>query len=79
MIEVPLLKKLHVLVPHWREHNDEHIAEMEKYLRALDEQGQTELANRCRDTLAQMHLVSDKLAAMAQHLTPIKLPAPGQE
>lgn len=79
MIDVPLLKKLHVLVPHWREHNEEHIAEMEKYLRALEEQGQLELANRCRDTLVQMQQVSEKLSAMAQQLTPIKLPVQGQE
>ena len=79
MIEVQTLTKLHVLGPHWREHNDEHIAEMEKYLRALEEQGQTELANRCRDNLAQMRLVRVKLAAMAQQLTPVKLPAKGQE
>lgn len=79
MIDVPLLKKLHVLVPHWREHNEEHIAEMEKYLRALEEQGQLELANRCRDTLVQMQQVSEKLTAMAQQLTPIKLPVQGQE
>lgn len=78
MIEVPLLKKLHVLVPHWREHNDEHIAEMEKYLHALEAEGQNELANRCRETLVQMALVSEKLALMAQQLKPVKLPGRGE-
>ncbi|CCF86833.1 MULTISPECIES: hypothetical protein [Enterobacteriaceae] len=78
MTEVPLLKKLHVLVPHWRAHNDEHIAEMEKYLHALEAEGQNSLANRCRETLVQMTLVSEKLALMAQQLKPVKLPEPGE-
>lgn len=68
------MKKLNVLVPHWREHNDEHIADMQKYLRALEAEGQTELAERCRDTLTQMQVVSEKLALMEKRLTPIKLP-----
>lgn len=73
MIAIPLMKKLNVLVPHWIEHNDEHIAEMEKYLRALETDGQNELAQHCRDVIAQMTAVSEKLTLMAQQLKPISL------
>nr|WP_318381438.1 hypothetical protein [uncultured Enterobacter sp.] len=72
MIEMNLLKKLNVLVPHWVAHNEEHIAEMERYLAALDAEGQTALASRCRDTIAQMKQVSEKLALMGEQLKPIK-------
>lgn len=74
MVGIPLMKKLNVLVPHWREHNDEHIVEMEKYLKALEAEGQRELADHCRDTIVQMQRVSEKLALMAARLQPIKLP-----
>ncbi len=75
MVAIPLMKKLNVLVPHWREHNQEHIAEMQKYLQALQAEGHTELASRCNDTLIQMHQVTEKLAQMEILLTPIKLKA----
>ncbi|QZN97560.1 hypothetical protein [Symbiopectobacterium purcellii] len=73
MIAIPLMKKLNVLVPHWIEHNDEHIADMEKYLRALEMDGQNELAQHCRDVIAQMTAVSEKLTLMAQQLKPVSL------
>lgn len=73
MIAIPLMKKLNVLVPHWIEHNDEHIAEMEKYLRALDAEGQSALAQHCREVIAQMTAVSEKLTVMAQQLKPVSL------
>jgi hypothetical protein len=50
---------------------------MEKYLHALEAEGQHELTNRCRETLVQMALVSEKLALMAQQLKPVKLPGRG--
>lgn len=74
MKESNLMQKLNVLVPHWIAHNDEHIAEMERYLQALEAQGQSELAGRCRDTVAQMKGVSDKLALMGKQLKPVRLP-----
>ncbi len=64
MAEKTLIEKLTVLLPHWLEHNEEHIAEMQKYLRALETEGQTPLAGGCRATLTQMNLVSDALATM---------------
>ncbi len=73
MMAIPLMKKLNVLVPHWIEHNDEHIAEMEKYLHALDAEGHKELAQYCRDVIAQMTAVSEKLTVMEQQLKPISL------
>ncbi len=74
MLNVPVMNKLNVLVPHWREHNDEHIAELEKYHAALQAEGQQAMAERCQAVIAQMQQVSDALQQMAQHLKPIKLP-----
>lgn len=64
MAEKTLIEKLTVMLPHWLEHNEEHIAEMQKYLRALETEGQTELAGGCSATLLQMNRVSDALSAM---------------
>lgn len=78
MLKVPVINKLNVLVPHWREHNDEHIAEMEKYLAALQAEGQPVLAASCQAVLTQMALVSVALQQMAQQLKPVKLPQRGE-
>ena len=64
MTEKTLTEKLTVMLPHWLEHNEEHIAEMQKYLHALETEGQTELAGGCSATLTQMNRVSDALSHM---------------
>ncbi len=64
MAEKTLTEKLTVLLPHWLEHNEEHIAEMQKYLLALETEGQTALAGGCSAAIAQMNRVSDALSAM---------------
>lgn len=78
MLKVPVMNKLNVLVPHWREHNDEHIAELEKYHAALQAEGQQVMADSCLAVIAQMQQVSDALQQMAQQLKPIKLPQRGE-
>ncbi|QWA12913.1 hypothetical protein GTU79_09655 [Sodalis ligni] len=64
MADKTLTEKLTVMLPHWLEHNEEHIAEMQKYLHALETEGQTALAGGCSATITQMNRVSDALTAM---------------
>lgn len=70
MTDITLIKKLNVLVPHWLEHNEEHIAEMQRYLDALEAEGQSVLAKGCSDILTEMNRVSDALVTMTNLLEP---------
>ncbi|WP_213991818.1 hypothetical protein [Sodalis sp. dw_96] len=75
MAEKTLTEKFTVMLPHWLEHNEEHIDEMRKYLHALETEGQTELAGGCGAAIAQMNRVSDALSAMLAQLdTPPQAP-----
>lgn len=54
-------EKLTVLLPHWLEHNEEHIAEMRTYLQAIELQGETETSRRFGLAITRMGQVSDAL------------------
>ncbi|USD36397.1 MULTISPECIES: hypothetical protein [Ferrimonas] len=56
-----LLQKMQRLLPHWQQHNDEHINEMERWQHQLLAQELTELAQSIADVVVQMKTTGQRL------------------
>ncbi|WP_413734113.1 hypothetical protein ACL2XP_17145 [Sodalis sp. RH21] len=67
-----LTEKINVLLPHWLEHNQEHIAVMQTYLDALEQQGETETTRTFAQAIARMDDVS---AALQTVIATLAIPA----
>lgn len=68
MSEPGVVDKLRVLLPHWIEHNDQHVADLRRWRRALHDQAP--LAASMMDmAITQMEDAGRALAAAAREMT----------
>lgn len=73
MNEKTPIEKLTVLLPHWLEHNQEHINQMRVYLDALERQGDSETSRRFSAAVKRMDDVSDALRHVMDSLVVVSL------
>ncbi|SDJ14348.1 hypothetical protein SAMN04488540_105123 [Ferrimonas sediminum] len=64
-----LLQKMQRLLPHWQQHNDDHIGEMERWREQLLAQELTELAQSIADVVIQMKTTGQRLERAQEKVT----------
>lgn len=62
------LKKLAVLLPHWAEHNAEHVEEFREWADRAEAAGQPQAAQHLREAAATLEQANQALAAALRSL-----------
>ena len=62
------LAKLRILLPHWIEHNEEHVASFERWVVRARELGQEKTAQRIEEAVERMAACGESLVAALKEL-----------
>ena len=62
------LTKLHILLPHWIEHNEDHAASFERWVAKARELGREETAQRIEEAVERMAACNQALTAALEAL-----------